>query len=226
LKRTWHSYLGIWAIALLLFHAVVLIVPIEKKESFFAGYSFIVMAMIGQLVCVRQACRSENAEKFFYRLPLITVSTAGVWIMTVLGGLTMAVPAIPVWVGVVLCLAVLAFTAMALMTATMEADVVVQKDEAVKTSMLFIRSLTVKAERLMTKAATGEAKTVTKRVYEAIRYSDPMSTEALSRIEAQILGQFERFSAAIEDNTQEAASLGEALIALIEERNATCKWMK
>ena len=91
---------------------------------------------------------------------------------------------------------------------------------------MFIKKLTADATNLMSKAQTKEAKEIIKKVYEIIRYSDPVSNDALSSIESQITVRFKEFENAICENSEKATSLGEELIILIEDRNTKCKLLK
>lgn len=196
------------------------------KANFWAGYIFITLAFLGQLFCANTAFKAENAEKFFYNFPLISISFVGTVIMLIVAGLTMAISAIPVWVGIVFCLIILAFTAIAIINASVVSETVSNIDEKIKSKTLFIKMLTADATTLILKAQTKEAKEITKKVYEKIRYSDPVSNDALSSIESQITVRFKEFESAICENSEKATSLGEELIILIEDRNTKCKLLK
>lgn len=226
MKKTFKSYIGVWAICLLTFNVIAFIVPNETKANFWAGYIFITLAFLGQLFCANTAFKAENAEKFFYNFPLISISFVGTVIMLIVAGLTMAISAIPVWVCIVFCLIILAFTAIAIINASVVSETVSNVDEKIKSKTLFIKSLTADASNLMSKAQTKEEKEITKKVYEIIRYSDPVSNDALSAIESQITVRFKEFESAICGNNEKAASLGEELIILIEDRNTKCKLLK
>lgn len=70
-------------------------------------------------------------------------------------------------------------------------------------------------------------KTLANEVYEAIRYSDPMSIEALAGAEAQITVKFKEFSdAVIDDDYELSKALEKELLILIEDRNNKCKLLK
>ena len=226
MKKTFKSYIGVWTICLVLFNAISFIIPNEPKSNFWAGYIFITITFIGQLFCANIAFKSENAQKFFYNFPLISISFVGILIMLIVGGLTMAISAVPVWVGIILCLAVLAFTAIAIINASVASETVSNIDTKTKAQTLFIKILTADASNLMSKAQTKEAKEITKKIYEIIRYSDPVSNDALSAIESQITVRFKEFENAICENSEKATSLGEELIILIEDRNTKCKLLK
>lgn len=226
MKKTFKSYIGIWAICLLTFNAIAFIIPNEMKGNFWAGYIFITLAFLGQLFCASIAFKAENATRFFYNFPLISISFFGTVTMLIIAGLTMAIPAIPIWVGIIFCLLILAFSAIAVISAAAAGETVAKIDETIKAKTLFIKMLTADAAALMARAQTDEAKEITKKVYEIIRYSDPMSNDALGSIEAQITLRFKEFEAAIGDQGEGAAALGEELILLVEDRNAKCKLLK
>ena len=65
------------------------------------------------------------------------------------------------------------------------------------------------AETLLGKAKTPDAKIATKKVYEALRYSDPMSSEALGEIEAELAEKFRALEAAVTADQRRDRGSGE-----------------
>ena len=64
-------------------------------------------------------------------------------------------------------------------------------------------------------------------MYEAVRYSDPMSNDALSVIEAKITVKMDDFSFAVtEDKAKEVKEIAEEIIILVGDRNKKCKALK
>ena len=79
----------------------------------------------------------------------------------------------------------------------------------------------------MSAAKTPELRAEVKKVYEAIRYSDPMSNAALEEINEQIQNQFSVFEDAVKSEDSElASSSSEELIVLMDKRNKKCKLIK
>ena len=134
---------------------------------------------------------------------------------------------LPYWVGVIVCAAVLALFAIAIVKASAAADLVERVDEKVKTQTSFIRNMTAEAESLMNRAKSPEAKAACKKVYEALRYSDPMSNEALSVIEAKITVKVDEFASAVgADDAEKAKEIADEIGILVGDRNIKCKAMK
>lgn len=226
MKQTFKSYVGIWTICLAVFHVIAFIIPQEFKDNFWVGYIFIILAFSGQLFCTGIAFKAENIQKFFYKFPILLISWIGTLLMLVAGSLTIAISFIPVWVGIVICVTILAFTAIAIIFAFVASKTVSQADDKIKTQTIFIKTMIANAESLIEKADTEQFAAIAKRVYENFRYSDPMSNDTLSDIEAQIAVKFGEFETALTKKSPNIASLSEELIILIRDRNIKCKMAK
>ena len=232
MNRKFTYYALIWAILFAVFNVICFVTPSEAAGmnkfggAFWAGYSGITIAFIGQLICAYIALKTEDITKLFYNIPIITVSYTGLVLTIIFGGLCMAIPNIPNWVGIIVCLAVFAITAIATIMAKASAEVVERIDVKVKAKTLFIKSLSADAESLIAKADTPGSKEACKKVYEAVRYSDPMSSEALAGIEGQITLKFNEFTDAVSCEAGDIGKLAEEVVVLVEDRNKKCKLVK
>ena len=232
MKKTFKAYLGVWAILLVTFNVLAFALfgfenTAKFTGGFWAGYGFITAALVGQLICAKIFFNEKSNEKTFYTLPLVTLSWIGLIITFMVGSLCMVVPMIPYWVGIVVSMLVLAITAIAVINASVAAESVEKIDTKIKTQTFFIKSLTVDAEGLIARATTDEIKAECKKVFEAIRYSDPMSSDALSACESQISIRFAGLSDAVKENDVEAVkSFAKEVLILLDERNKKCKLFK
>lgn len=233
MKKTFSYYSICWLIALAVFNVITFVTPNEIAGvskftgAFWTGYIFITLAFIGQLGCAYKAFKAENLKKLFYNIPLFHISYTGLVVMLVVGIICMAVPVVPYWIGVIVCVLVFAFSAISVIKASVVADVVSEIDEKVKVKTQFMKLLTSDAEHLMSSSKTAELKAEAKKVYEAIRYSDPMTNDALVDVEEQIQSEFKFFSQAIESEDLELAkSVSDGLLTLIDSRNKKCKVLK
>lgn len=232
MKKGIKFYAPCWAIALAIFNVITFAVPITVNvnkftPSFWIGYAFITIMFIAQLVCSIVFFKQESKEKRFLNIPVISLSYTALFVSMIVGAVAMAVPFVPYWVGIILDVLVVAFYAIAIISSKAAADTIENIDKKVKTQTFFIKSLTVDAESLLNQSKSDETKIIAKKVYEAIRYSDPMSNEALSSVESQITVKFNEFSnAVIKGNKPLAETLGNELIILVNDRNKKCKLLK
>ncbi|MGM9668058.1 MAG: hypothetical protein ACI3XN_08400 [Eubacteriales bacterium] len=233
MKKNFGIYSIIWVICLAVFNVITFVTPNEIggiskfSGSFWVGYIFITIAFIGQLICAFFAFKPRNFKKLFYKIPLISVSYTGLVLMLIAGSIFMAVPTLPEWIGIIACVLILAFSAIAIIKATAAAELVSGIDENVKTQTFFIKNLASDAQSLMTSAKSDELRAEAKKVYEAIRYSDPVSNIALSELNTQIERQFNAFAEAVKaDDAELAKETADALLEMIEVRNQKCKVLK
>ena len=233
MKKTFNIYAICWAILLVVFNLTAFLIPNEImgirkfSSNFWIGYVFITISFIGQLVCAYFAFKQESLKKFFYSVSLITISYSATVLSIVVGILCMILPFVPVWIGAIICLLILGFSAVSVLKAKAAADIVSEVDEKIKVQTFFIKSLTMDAESLVVKAKSDEIKAELKKVYEAIRYSDPMSNDALTDIETQIKLKFNALSkAVISSNAEETETMAEDLLVLVNDRNKKCKLLK
>lgn len=232
MKKVFKFYSIIWAVLLALFNVISFVsvgwAGISKyTPSFWIGYAFITLSFIGQIVCAYFALKDNDIKKTFYNVSLIAASYTGLILSFVFGGLCMLLSLLPYWVGIILCTIILGFNVIAVVKATAAIDIVGGIDKKVKEKTLFIKSLTVDAETLMSRAKSEAVKAECKKVYEAVRYSDPMSNGALVSIESEITIKFSNFSdAVVSDKFNVASECATELVILIDERNKKCKLLK
>ena len=222
----------IWAVLIVLFNVITFFIGgIENGNyddaTFWIGYVFIMLTFLGQLGVAWSVCSTDSLQKLFYNLPLIKVSYSGLIAAVIVGSLCMALSGAAYWIGVIVCCIVLAIIVIAGMKAKIAADAVSAIDEKVKVKTFFIKALTVDAEGLMARAQTEEIKAECKAVYEAVRYSDPMSHEALAATETQITLSFAELTNAVCTNDVAGVKAKAQVVRiLVDDRNKKCKLLK
>lgn len=169
----------------------------------------------------------SSKEKLFLQISQFkTAYWLGI-LSIVLSAVYMFVNLVPDWLVYVLFVVAYGVCTISINKAKTAVALVEGVDEKISTKTQVFKMLTADAEHLMSVSKTMELKAEAKRVYEAIRYSDPMSSDALSEIEGQIKSEFEFFSQAIKSEDLELAkSVSEGLINLIDGRNKKCKALK
>ena len=229
------KYLGItWVIAFIVFNAVTFMIPNEmfglerfSDASFWIAYAMITVALLGQLAVSYIFGKNTSLEAIFLGIPLLRTAYISVIVTLIVGCVSLILPAfIPPWIGGIVCVVVLAVFAVAGLRANTAAEAVTSVGTKVKTQTAFIKLATVDAESIMTCATDLEARAAAKKVYEAIRYSDPMSFPALAGIEGQISDKLITLKHAVNGTEGDVTALADELILLIKERNAKCKALK
>ena len=139
----------------------------------------------------------------------------------------MIIPGLPNWVGIIVCMIILAFCAVSVIKAGAAVDAVEQIDKKTAERTSFIKSMTVKCENITAHAKSDDIKKECKKVYEAVRYSDPVSADELAETEAEIERKLDELKNAVEaDNADKVKALAGDVVNLLKIRNSNIKFMK
>ena len=179
MKKSFGAYIVGWLAAFGLFNVITFVTPneiggVSKFDTlFWISYAFISLFFIGQLACAYFVFRAGSLQKTFYNISLLKISVSALIAILIVGGLCMAVIQIPEWIGIIACSIVLAISIISVVKATVAISAVTEIDKKIKTKTMFIKMLTADAQVLLTKAEDEQVMALAKKVYEAIRYSDP-----------------------------------------------------
>lgn len=233
MKKYFKYYAICWAVALATFNIITFTVAnatlglAALNVSFWVGYAFITAVLIGHLICSILFFKQNNKDTVFLNVSVMRLTYAALAVSAIAGVMAMAIPFIPYWVGIVVDVLILAYYTIAITKASAAVEAVRTKGQKVEQKTSFIKTLSVDASALQSRAQSDDAKALTKKVYEAIRYSDPVSTQELNGVNSQIQCEFDLFTNAITDGNDEAAKSAAAEVCnLIEYRNQKCKALK
>ena len=80
---------------------------------------------------------------------------------------------------------------------------------------------------MIERAQSDEIKGECKKVYESVRFSDPMSNDLLASVESQIVIKFAELASAVnENNIETVKALAREVVILVNERNKKCRLLK
>ena len=234
MNKATRSYLIFWMILLAAYNIIVFVSPgwagaDKYTGAFWTGYIFATLAMIVHLVVTLEALKESNgsSSKLFYNIPIIYLSYTFMVVSIVVGALCMLNSNMSVWIGVTVSVLLTVFYAGAILKTKIATEAIEAVDAKVEAQKSFIRDITSQASGLKSYARSEPSKEMCKKVYEALRFSDPMSRSDLNDIEAQIKATLAEFTSAVKNNDEATVSdLGNTVIELIEQRNDMCKQEK
>ena len=168
-----------------------------------------------------------SKEKLFLRVSQVKTAYWLSIISIALSIVYMFVNTISEWLIYILFVVVYAVCVISIIKAKTAVALVEEIDEKISMQTFLFKSLTADAEHLMSISKTSELKAEAKKVYEAIKYSDPMSSYIIADIEERIQSEFTFFSQAIKSEDLELSkSVADGLLNLIDDRNKKCKTLK
>ena len=208
---------------------IVLAVPFAKGGMFWLTYLFTAAAFGVHAYVFKLSFEKEaGAKSKFYGFPIAGVGVLYLAVQLVLGLVFMALAAVaPVWLALVLYLALLAAAAVGMIATDSIRDEVERQDTQLKKDVATMRALQSKAAALPARCEDAEAKSALEKLAEEFRYSDPVSAPALTDLETDMAATMEELSAAVTDGDNAAVlALCKKISATLAERNRLCKLNK
>lgn len=221
-------WLIVLAAVLAVYHVVIFAVPFPKNAIFFLSWVFALIAIGAQVYVVRSSYyRGESAKSKFYGFPIARIGAAYLTAQLVLSTAFMALGfavTVPVWVPVVLYVVLLGLSVVGFVSADAMRDEIEQQDIRLKKDVQNMRMLQSKAASMVQLAQDDRVRGELEHFSEDLRFSDPVSSEALETIEADLMACTDEIQRAVMDDDREAVyALVQKARAALAERNRLCK---
>lgn len=233
MKKAFWIYLSCWILSLALFNVIVFVTPsqfngLSKYDTlFWISYAIITLFYIIVFLCAYLTFMAKSLKKIFYNVALIKVSITALASVFVISCICMSIIPIPEWIGIILCSIAVVANIILIAKTLLATEAISAIDNKIEVQTHYIRNLTAKAQILMSESRAESLKEILNKVYEAIRFSDPISSENLRDVENQISDAFDNFEKAVLSNEENLAKeISENLLSLLTKRNILCKASK
>lgn len=229
MKKNTVRFWVLFAVVVLLYHVAAFAIPFAKSSVFFISYLFTLVAILSQIYVVKTAAnRGRDVRSRFYGFPIIKTGMAYLGSQLALGFFLMQVGTIvPVWAAVVLCAMLFGCAAVGFISADAVRDGVEYQDVKLQSDITFIRDLQAKTASFDTSGLQSEAAHQVKKLAEAVRYSDPVSSAATQGVEGVLSACIDELQQMIwERNHSQVVELARNALQLLNQRNQICKGSK
>lgn len=216
------------AILFVVLSVIAFVLPFQKTLTFWLSYAFAAIAIAVQIYAYPKAFDGPSVKSKFYGFPLARVSTIYLIAQLALSVIFMVASKwVPAWIPVVLFALLLGAAAIGFIAAEGVRDEVERQDVVHKANVTTMRALQSKAVFVASQCEDTETKKALDAFAEALRFSDPVSSDALIDIEENLTGLVEELGNAVLDKDFEAArTLCAKASTLLADRNRMCKLNK
>ena len=217
----------ILAIVFIVFSIIAFALPFKKDALFWLSYVFGAAAILLQLYVLKTAFHgTDSVRSRFYGVPIAQAGLTYMVVQLVLSIIFMALaPVAPAWVGVILFVLVLAIALIVFIGADAMRDEVERQDEKLEVDtscMTTMRSLVYPLAGRCTDKDTKLAA-----LADEFRYSDPVSSDALKAVEAELESSVSDLQAEVSGGDKgRIISAADRTSGLLAERNRLCRLNK
>lgn len=212
----------ILTIVLIVFAVIAFAAPFEKTPVFWVSFVFGLLAICFQIPLWNKALGGETLKSKFLGFPVLHIGVAYLIIQLIVSIIMMAVPGIPLWIAIIVDVVILAITCALVTSGGVARTAIEETEEKIQLKTSFIKGLKADVDILLSKETDSEVKEALRKLSDEIRFSDPMSNNALEGIEAEISDKLISISEAGENKKNVISEIS----GLIKQRNIKCKALK
>ncbi len=210
----------VYVILLGVFNLLVFTISKSRNDVFWLSYGFMTLAFVVQIVSMFLSFKTADVETAFFGIPLASFSIYYLCAELAIGALFMIFQQASFTLSLVIQVIVLAAFLIIAIISLLARDTVQQISEDIKEHVSNLKSVLVDIEMIMDACTDPELKEKLRKLSETIKYSDPISNEAIADVEQRIMRKISELRINVDDNQIEDAKRSCAeLERLYVERN-------
>lgn len=176
----------IYAILLAVYNLLVFVIFKNHTSVFWISYAFMTLAFVVQVVSMLLSFKKGDVETAFFSIPLASFSVFYFFAELCVSVVFMIFQGVGVTIPLVIQILILATFSVIAIIALMARDAVQEIGDNVKQKVVQLKSTKVDIDILVASCLDPDLKAKLKRLSETIKYSDPMTTDAIADVEQRI----------------------------------------
>ena len=226
MKKNFLYYAICWICLVVLFNLIYFVA--FHNGTLEISYGFVMVAFVVHFLFVWFVLLKSNEKKRMLNIPLIFISCIEVLVMTIAGILCMLIPNLADVVSTFICGIILAVSIILLVIAKVVGENTVDANNKLNESTSYYKEIIDNSQKLLGVAMDKEIRVIAEKVVEAIRYSDPMSSETTHSLEMIIDDNVNQLYELIknEGTVDFVEAKADELLNIIADRNNRCKTQK
>lgn len=210
----------IYVILLGVFNLLVFTIFKTHTSVFWLSYVFMTLAFVVQIVSMFLSFKTADVETAFFGIPLASFSIYYLCAALIVGAIFMAFQNVGFTLAIVIQVLILAAFLVVAIISLLARDTVQAIGENVKQNVTNHKSILVDVEMLESSCADPELKQALAKLVDTVKYSDPMTTEAIELVEQRIMRKLSELRVSMDnDQIVDALNACKALELLYVERN-------
>lgn len=177
----------VYLIAFAVFNMLVFFIFDEKNGVFWTSYAFICVAFAVQILSMILSFKSFQVEAVFFGIPLASLSVYYFFAALFAGVVFMIFQNAAFKLAFAVQIIILAVYGVIAIVTLLSRDYVQDVSDNIQESTTAVKMLRVDVDTLMPLVSDAGLKAALRHLSETVRYSDPMSSSAVTDLEEQIL---------------------------------------
>ncbi|MBQ4557112.1 MAG: hypothetical protein IJA60_05650 [Clostridia bacterium] len=190
----------IYAILLGVFNLLTFTIFKTRTDVFWLSYGFMTFAFVVQIVSMFVAFVPTDVETAFFGIPLASFSVFYLCAELVIGAVFMIFQQVSFTLALIIQILLLAAFLIIAIISVLSANTVQAISDKVKENVFNLKSVLVDIEMMRDSCTDPELKVALRKLSETVKYSDPMSNEAIASVEQRITRKVSELQICLDDN--------------------------
>lgn len=206
----------------ILVSVIVFAVPTTKTKTVWISYAFTVVAFAEQIAIWNAALgKRETSKSKFLGFSVIHIGIVYLIVQIVTFAIFMIVPMFPSWSALVVCAIIFGVSGVCMVATILGWNEIERVEARVQKKGFYIKELQEEIEIFADNENDPAIKNALIQLAKRIRFSDPISNEALTDLENRILAKASELK-----STASKLEIVREINLLLDERNKRCKILK
>lgn len=219
--------LAVLALLLAVFSVIAFAAPFARTAVFWIGYGFGIFAVLFQIYVFKVSLGGDAKSKF-YGFPIARVGVCYLIAQLIISLIEMALARVmPAWAALIVNVLLAAAAIIGIIAVETARDEIVRQEGTTGKNVGNMRALRSMSATLVGQCEDGETREVLRKLAEALRFSDPVSSEDTLEMEAEMKARMDEIKICVANGDQAAAIKHcRDMMRCLDERNRVCATSK
>lgn len=229
MNKKMKSLVAVFAIILVVFCVLYLVIPFAKTGVYWLEYAFSIIAVCAAYRISWYSLKNDGLKSKVYGFPILNIGLAYMAVQLFLAFVFAIIEHfsdIPIWIPAVVSILILAISAIGFMGADNARDIIVEQESRDEIAVKAMKTFRLDAQYIVDLCSDTELKKSLEKLAEQFKYSDPVSSDELSDVEENLQREVKTLAALVNTDSELARQKIDEISGLLADRNRRCKEMK
>lgn len=223
------SLAAVYAIVLVAFCVLFLVIPFPKTGAYWAEFAFSVIAVCVSFTVCYSSLKKDGLKSKVYGIPILKIGIAYMIVQLIISFVVAIIGffmTVPLWISIVVSVLALAISAIGFIGVDNARDIITEQENRDVIATKAMRTFRLDSQYIVDLCSDAELKKLLEELAEKFKYSDPVSNEELSDIEASLQREVKSLASLVNTDKESAAKKIGEITVMLANRNRRCKELK
>lgn len=223
------SLIAIYAIILVTFCILYLVIPFPKTAACWIELAFSIIAICAGCGVSWYSLKNNGLKGKIYGFPILNIGIAYTTTQLIFAFVIVRIgffATVPLWIPITVSVVILAIFSIGFIAADNARDIIEEQESHDKIATKAMKTFRLDMQYIVDFCSNTELKKPLEKLAEQFKYSDPVSSDDLSEVEEKLHHEVKALATLVNSDTELAQQKVDEISGLLADRNRWCKELK